>query len=434
MNVKIVSAILLVFGYVFSQDSILTLSNAIKYSIAQNTSTLLSKNQIDQRDIALKSEQYGRLPDASASLSSSLGGELAEMDYWNGSTDGSLRASYTYTPSSGTTIKSLKAQSDASRFTYDQTVNDITASVVSAYIKAAYAQKAIAIVKNNLDYQKTKLTQIEEFKNAGKKSIADVLQQQTAVAEGEASLLTAEQTYGKALLSLYNIAGIDIHSSMSIDTNDVISLLSQFNQQNNGNSKDLHIDSIPQIQSQQNTVLSSQFRIKSARLAYVPSITGSVSTGINYGLFLGDNDHGLSDPTGRLSLSLSYPLFDQYKRKLNISREKLSLQSAQFQLTELERKVELQYEQYSYDLQIARKQFTVSQTRLTAAKQSLDAINERYNAGASTLVEVAMVNTSYLGAINSQLSAESSLLSAYVNLLQVRGDAASFFTSLTGTR
>lgn len=433
MNVKIVSVIALMCGYVFSQDSILTLSNAIKYSVAQNTSTLLSKNQIDQKNISLKSEQYGRLPDVSASLSSSMNGGLANEPSWNGSTDGSLGASYTYNPSSGMSIKSLKAQSDASRFTYEQTVNDITASVVSAYIKAAYAQKAIAIVKNNLDYQKAKLTQIEEFKNAGKKSIADVLQQQTAVAESEASLLTAEQTFGKAMLSLYNIAGIDIHSSMSIDTNEIVSLRSQFSKQDSDNLQELHIDSIPQIQSQQNSVLSSQFRIKSARLAYVPSIKGSASTGISYGGPLGEN-HDLSDPTGRLSLSLSYPIFDQYKRKLNISREKLTLQSTQLQLTELERKVELQYEQYNYDLQIARKQLAVAQTRLTAAKQSLDAINERYDAGASTLVEVAMVNTSYLGAVNSQLSAESSLLSAYVNLLQVRGDAALFFNSPTGTR
>ncbi len=433
MNVKIVSVIMLIYGYVFSQDSILTLSNAIKYSVVQNTSTQLSINQIDQKDIALKSEQYGRLPDASASLSSSMSGRIDNEAKWSSSTDGSLGASYTYTPSTGATIKSLKAQSDASRYSYKQTVNDITASVVSAYIKAAYAQKAIAIVKNNLDYQKAKLTQIEEFKNAGKKSIADVLQQQTAVAESEASLLTAEQTYGKAMLSLYNIAGIDIHSTMSIDTNEIEFLQSRFSQLNNSNANEFLIDSIPQIQSQQKSVLSSQFRIKSARLAYIPSIKGSASTGISYGGLLGE-DHDVSDPTGRLSLSLSYPLFDQYKRKLNVSREKLSLQSAQLQLTELERKVELQYEQYNYDLQFAQKQLTVAQTRLTAAKQSLDAINERYDAGASTLVEVAMVNTSYLGAVNSQLSAESSLLSAYVNLLQVRGDAASFFNSQTGTR
>jgi outer membrane protein len=433
MNVKIVSVIVLMCGYVFSQDSTLTLSNAIKYSVVQNTSTLLSKNQLDQKDIALKTEQYGRLPDASASLSSSMGGNLADEAKWSGSTDGSLGASYTYTPSSGMTIKSLKAQSEASRYTYDQTVNDITASAVSSYIKAAYALKAIAIAKTNLDYQKAKLTQIEEFKNAGKKSISDVLQQQTAVAESEASLLTADQTFGKAMLLLYNITGISIHSTMSIDTNEVASLLSRFSLQDNGKSNELIIDSIPQLQAQQNAVRSSQFRIKSARLAYVPSIKGSASTGINYGGLLGEN-HDLSDPTGRLSLSLSYPLFDQYKRKLNISREMLTLQSVQLQLTELERKVELQYEQYNYDLQIARKQLAVAQTRLTAAKQSLDAINERYDAGASTLVEVAMVNTSYLGAVNSQQSAESSLLSAYVNLLQVRGDAASFFNSPNGTR
>lgn len=433
MNVKIISAILLVFGYAFSQDSTLTLSNAIKYSVIKNTATLLSKNQLDQKDIVLKTEQYGRLPDASASLSSSIGGKFADDANWSSSTDGSLGASYTYTPSSGMTIKSLKAQSEASRYTYEQTVNDITASAVSAFIKAAYARKTIAIVRTNLDYQKAKLSQIEEFKNAGKKSIADVLQQQTAVAEGEASLLTAEQTYGKAMLSLYNIAGIDLSSSMSIDTNEIILLQSRFSTLDSISSKGLLIDSIPQIQSQQNTVRSSEFRIKSARLAYAPSIKGSASTGISYGGLAGE-DHELSDPSGRLSLSLSYPLFDQYKRKLTISREKLTLQSSQLQLTELERKVELQYEQYNFDLQFARKQLAVAQTRLTAAKQSLDAINERYDAGASTLVEVAMVNTSYLSAINSQLSAESSLLSAYVNLLQVRGDAASFFNSQTGTR
>jgi outer membrane protein len=433
MNVKIVSVIVLMCGYVFSQDSTLTLSNAIKYSVIQNTSTQLSKIQLDQTDITLKSELYGRLPDASASLSSSMGGMLTEGAKWNGSTDGSLGASYTYTPSSGMTIKSLKAQKEASQYTYEQTVNDITAFAVNAYIRAAYAQKAIAIARNNLDYQKEKLTQIEEFKNAGKKSISDVLQQQTAVAESEASLLTAEQTFGKAMLTLYNIAGFSFHSTLSIDTNEVVSLLSRFSMQEHEKSAELLIDSVPQIQSQQNMVRSSQYRIKSAHLAYAPSVRGAASTGRSYGGLPGES-HYLSDPTGRLSLSLSYPLFDQYKRKLTLSREALSLKSAQLQLTELERKVELQYEQYMYDLQVARKQLAVAQTRLTAAKQSLDAINERYNAGASTLVEVASVNASYLGAVNSQLSAESSLLTAHVNLLQVRGDAASFFNIPAGTR
>jgi outer membrane protein TolC len=235
------------------------------------------------------------------------------------------------------------------------------------------------------------------------------------------------------MLSLYNITGMNIRSTVPIDTNEVTSLLSRFSMQDDGKSTELLLDSIPQIQSQQNTVRSSQFRIKSARLAYAPSVNGSASTGMSYGGIVGEN-HDLNDPTGRLSLSLSYPLFDQYKRKLNISRETLSLKSAQLQLSELERKVELQYEQYRYDLQVAHKQLAVAQTRLTAAKQSLDAINERYNAGASTLVEVASVNTSYLGAINSQLSAESSLLSAYVNLLQIRGDAASFFNIPTDSR
>ena len=434
MNIKAIvimaGIITIITGYSFAADSTLTLKSVIDLAIKQSTSTQLSKNQVDQKKVSVLQEKDGFLPEASASLSSGSSGKLNSSDPWSSSTSGSLSASYTYTPSASANYNSAKAQASASEFTHKQTVNDVAADAILAYTKALYAQKTIAIVKNNLDYQKSKLSQIEEYRTAGKKSIADVLQQQTVVAEGEASLLEAEQTYGKALLTLFKTAGIDLNSRLLLDTTDLSFLVTALSSTDTAAAI---FDSIPQIQAQQKAIESSAFSLKSARLAYAPSITGSASTGISYDGIIGE-DHDVSDPTGRVSFSLSYPLFDQFQRKHTIQKQSLTLQSAKLQLTELERTVQLQFKQYMYDLEIARKQLSVAETRLTAAKQSLDATTQRYDAGASTLVEVALVNNSYLSAVNSQLSAESAIMTACVNLLQVNGQTYTFFEKLYSTR
>jgi outer membrane protein len=335
--------------------------------------------------------------------------------------------SYSFTPSSIPVYQAAQIQGKAAQYQYQQTINDVTATAVESYVKALYALKKTAIAQNNLDYQKSKLQEIDEYRRAGKKSIADVLQQQTAVAEGDAALLEAQQSYGRTLISIFNMTGLPLNSQQVLDTSELPELVNSMIKRDSV-AKEIDLNTIPQIQSQQQTISAASYGIKSARMSYFPSISGSLGSSSN------ENANSWSTPTAKVSLNISYPIFDQFSRKQNIQKASLNLQSAKLTLQELEKNALLQHRLTAYDLEIAKKQLDVANTRLSAAKQSLDATSQRYEAGASTLVEVAMVNNSYLSAVNSRLQAESAILLAYFNMLQENGQIHNFVENLFSSK
>jgi len=420
------NALMIILSFVtfsFTEET-LTLKKVIDLSIRQGIAPASSQIQKEQKSLSVKDKRSAFYPELSTSLSSGANGAL-NSSQWRSSVKASAGVSYSFNPSADAAYKSSLAQERAAQYQYDQSINKIAADAVTNYIKTLYAQKKIAVAKNNLDYQKTKLAQIEEYRNAGKKSIADVLQQQTAVAEGEASMLDAEQEQGRAFLSLLNILGMNLDSSIQLDTGELSELVPILTSADTSFS----IDSLPSILSQQFTIKSGELTLKENRLAYAPSINGSASVGQSYSGIIGD-DHDFSDPDGSVSISLTYPIFDRNKRKLNIASQILNIKSAVLSLREIEQDAAFEHKQSLYDLDNARKRLGVAETRLAAAKQSLDATTQRYEAGASTLVEVAMVNNSYLSAVNSRLEAQSSILTASIALLQENGKIINFFDKI----
>jgi outer membrane protein len=426
-----------IWGYVTASDSTLTLQTVVELAIKQGTSSQQSLNQIEQKKLAIKQAGSDFLPEVKTSLSTNTSGKI-ENSPWTSNTDASIGASYTFTPSSLPAYKEAQVQGKASQYQYQQTINDVTATAVESYVKALYALKKTDIAQNNLDYQKSKLQQIEEYRSAGKKSIADVLQQQTVVAEGEASLLEAQQSYGRIIITIFNMTGLPLNTRRSLDTSELPKLVNGMNEKDSV-VKEINLSTIPQIQSQKQLISAASLGIKSAKMSYFPSITGSLSSGsswigTNVSTTSNENPNSWSDPTAKVSLSISYPIFDQFSRKQNVQKASLNLQYENLQLQDLEKNALLQHRLTGYDLEIAKKQLNVADTRLSAAKQSLEATTQRYDAGASTLVEVAMVNNSYLSAVNSRLESESAILLAYFNMLQENGQIHSIVQNLFSSK
>ncbi len=406
-------------------DSTLTLKTVIDLAIKQGISAQQSLIQVDQKRLAVQQAQSAFLPKVNSSLSSSTGSKITSSPSFSSSADASIGVSYRFSPSSIPAYQAAKVQNKGSEYQYQQKKNEITTEAIKTYIKAIYAQKKINTAQSNLNYQKSKLQQIEEYRNAGKKSIADVLQQQTAVAESEATLLEAQQSYGKLILSLYDICSLPLTAQHTLDTTVLEPIVGKV-MKSDSSVKKIEIDNNPQILSSQMSVSAAELSVKKEQMNYLPSIDGSLSGGHSWD----GKENGVNDPTGRASISISYPIFDAYSRKQSVKRAGLDLQNAKLDLQKQQKDISLQHSQTVYDLEMAQKQFQVAETRLTAAKQSLDATTERYDAGASTLVEVAMVNASYLSAVNAQLQAESSILTAYFDMLKSNGQIKNFVDTI----
>jgi outer membrane protein TolC len=72
--------------------------------------------------------------------------------------------------------------------------------------------------------------------------------------------------------------------------------------------------------------------------------------------------------------------------------------------------------------------------RLRSAEQTLEAVKERYAAGAATLTEVSSVNSQFLEARLAQVEAQLQLVKSYFNILHKSGNIAEIIKSGNGSK
>jgi outer membrane protein len=259
-----------------------------------------------------------------------------------------------------------------------------------------------------------KLEQVEAYRDAGKKSLSDLLQQQTETAESEASLYGAQLEYDRKKLSLFDIASLPLNSLIALDTNEFSSILGSIISTDSSVIPVLVLNEIVQFQAKKKEIEAAELTLKATNAAYLPSIEGNINDKTGYATY-----NGFSKPDLQASVALSYPIFDKFDRKHKIQSAQLNLEDSRVEVKELEKSIQLEYEYSLSDLKIATKQLAVAKVRLISARQALDAVMERYKFGMSTLLETILANNSFQDATRSRLSAEISILTSYVLLLKI---------------
>lgn len=417
--ILIVSASSLAEAQNTTGDTLLSLKRLIELAIENGTSAQLSKNQVKQQQINVQSANSEFLPEVRSGVSASAGKTVNGS--WNGSNSISAGVSYSFSPSSIPNVKSAEKKQASSELAYQQIIDEVRADAITTYIDAIYTLKKIEIAVNDNNYQKLKLQQIEEYRNAGKRSLADVLQQRTISAESEAALLQARLGYERAMFSLFNIASLPLYSRMAPDTNVFTALISTAVLFDSAAVPALDLNVIAQYQAKKRDFEAAVLTFKSVKAAYIPSISGSLNSGTDY-----DSPEGFSEPDLRASVSISYPIFDKFSRKQRVQSAQINVNNVHLQLIELEKNIRLDYQYSCSDLKMARKQLDVAKVRLLSAREALDAVMARYESGMSTLLETTLSNNSYLDALDSRLKAEISILNSYISLLRVTGSIQSF--------
>lgn len=157
-------------------------------------------------------------------------------------------------------------------------------------------------------------------------------------------------------------------------------------------------------QAEANLAAAKQLR-KAARGSYLPSLNMSYSrsgSGV-------DNQFGLgSDPfsyNGRLSFSLSYPIFNGFTREEATVRADVAETNAEAQLRDARLAANQSLAEYLGSLRSASARVRVQTASVNAAQEDVRVQQQRYNIGASTLLDL----------LNSQATlqqAQSALISA----------------------
>ena len=165
----------------------------------------------------------------------------------------------------------------------------------------------------------------------------------------------------------------------------------------------------PAVRQAAAQLTAAQAGERAARAPYLPTITAGYSRG-GSGF---DSQFGFGDQpfnySGSLRIGLSYPLFNQFTREENVVRARVAEDNAEATLRDTRQAAQQQLVQALSTLRTAQAQIAIQQASVSAAEEDLRVQRQRYQLGASTLLDL--------------LTSQTQLAQARAQLIQARYDA-----------
>jgi outer membrane protein len=264
--------------------------------------------------------------------------------------------------------------------------------------------------------------------------MSDLFQQQAAAANAELLLLNAQRAYQLAEVSLMQTLQLDPFGNYNFVVPDVSDDQLTPEQYDSNtllrNAFDRRLD----LRAQESAIDASVQGIRLARSSMMPSLSlsGSIGSGfssLQQRTVLDDQGLPMEGPDGfsiredvpfgtqidnnrsqTIGLNLQIPIFNRFFTRTQVQRAQVQYDNARLDLENLQQDIGLQVRQSYLDYLTDEKRLDVTEKQLRAAEQALEAEQERYNVGASTLVELTQARANFVQASSDRADAKYTFL------------------------
>jgi len=281
---------------------------------------------------------------------------------------------------------------------------------VSLQVKQAYnavlaAKESEAAARAQLATAQLQLQTSIAKVNAGAANVSDSLQSVVQVGNAQLAILNAQNTFRTQSPTLTRLIGTPFfvtaqladtveHMQSPIDSAQVMALASQG----------------PTIRSADAAISAANAAQRSAKSAYQPTISlsgsfGGSGTNAFYGVpgLRGDN---LFPYSKSLGINASFPVFNRFQRENQVAAAQIQLDNAQALARDARLGAQQSVVTGIANLRNAEETIRVQSNNVAAATEALRVVTQRYNLGASTLLEVT--------------TAQQNLVNAQQQLIQAR--------------
>ncbi|MBN2226626.1 MAG: TolC family protein [candidate division Zixibacteria bacterium] len=297
----------------------------------------------------------------------------------------------------------LGARADKKRMEYllESTEQDIILTVKQTYfnyLKAQDNQKnSEEAVKRGEEQYKLASSRYE----VGAASKSDVLKAQVQYGNDKLMLLAAENAVKTTHANLCYLIGIDVNSGVEFST--------QFQQREYENTEEnalkYGLAHHPGLLASVKNVTSAQYDVKSAWGRFLPSVSINVSR--DYSGSTWSEVSKLDDIDGQwtISTSISIPIFEQFGRKYELSRSRALLNNARVAESYTRNYIAAEIKRAFLEQERTKQALVVAEETVAAAKEDFNLVQEKYNLGAATILEVLDAQVSLVEAENSLVEA-----------------------------
>ena len=431
--------LILLFGLIstslFAQSTdvrVITIDQAISIALENNYSLKQAKNELDLAEDLIFSEKADFLPSVSVSMNGSRttgqqfifdrlneGGD-AFVDVSSQSISGGMNASINLFNGFNNilTLKSSQSNKESRTQQYERAKESVIFNTASRYLQVLLDKELLAIAEQNLETSTTQLNQVQAQVELGARPMVDLFNQEAQVANDELVVTQRENTLSLNSLLLVRQLEIDPLGSYDFIVPDLTL--------NDLPWMDINIRSLvsealstrSDILSAEATILSLKYQMQITKNSLLPSLRASAGVSSRYSdqYSIGGNEVSFSDQffdqqvNRSLGLSFSLPLFNNWNRIYSIQSAEVQLKNAELNLDNSKMQVIQEVSQAYNDYSSYVKQLDASEKSLIASERAFQTQQERYNLGASTLIELTQAQSAFV-------SAQSSYTQALYNLI-----------------
>ncbi|NND70603.1 MAG: TolC family protein [Rhodothermales bacterium] len=324
---------------------------------------------------------------------------------------------------------SAKYLLEADEYAYDRAQQTVFFNVIQAYLQVILDQEQVQIRTEDVESQAQQLARIQEFTRLGARPISDLYQQEAATANSELLLLEAERAVQLSDIRLIQVLELDPLQDYSfiappsdslalgIVNYDLDALLAR--------SLESRLDRM----ALRSEIAAASQDIRSAKSSRYPTVNASAGASTSYFSLrqqplLDANGAPIIDSEGNVvtetipfgdqfsdnrnwsvGFNVSVPIFNGFQVRNAVDRAKITHRNRALDLQNLEQNIALEVRQAYLDYQTSAKRLDVTEKQLRSATQAIDVEQERYNVGASTLVELQQARASFVDAASQRAQA-----------------------------
>lgn len=392
-----------------------TLRACIDYAIANNIQLKKLDESVKSSSLDLEAAKAAVFPSLSASANQSFTHQKPQsgsLEEESGSFTGNYGLRSSVILYNGNKLKnSIETQAlsvQSAGLSQKAAQNNIELEISSLYLQVLYAREALVNAENIRLSTQSQLDRARILFEAGSMSESSYLQMVAQESEASYSVVSAQTSLERQLLSLKQLLELDINEPFDvvypdIDDDKVLSMLPEKQQ-----VYATALGFMPEIQNSQLAIEQAILAVKIAEAGKLPTLAMDASLSSGYSSLSGNQ---FATQLGNnfyqnAGLTLSIPIFSNKQVKTAISKAKISRNTADLDLN-LARKTILQSVENAYlDAVSAQSRFAAAKDQLEATRKSYDIISEQFNLGMKTPVDLLTGKTLYLSALQEYLQAK----------------------------
>lgn len=392
----------------------ITFDDAISIALRQSSAIARVDNQAELDRIAVTDARMSFLPDLRVTTSGSQG--YGGTGPNGGSQTMSTRLSSSVVLFDGfanvARLKGARLEESAGAQDAARTRQDVVFAVISGFLGLIESGEQSRVAAENLAAQQQREGDVKVLVERGSRPIADLYQQQAAVAAARSTLVGSRRAQELARVELVQALRLDPAASyefiapelrepsLAEPAPDVAALVSQA------------LGQRPDLGALDTRLSAAEQAEKAAAAGRWPSLSLSVGYGANYSTSgpTGFADQLDASRAGSLSLGLSFPVFDGLTTRLARERASVQTDNARIALDDMRQQVALEVRRAVLDRQAAIAALDASSARVEASRRALEATEARYDAGVATLFEVTQARADDVDATSAEIRARYSLL------------------------